>query len=561
MKLLRLLLISVLCFSTPIQASKSLTVYFEREAKLNHFNGVVHISSNTTPVVLNNNVESINFPFDQRTRFNIGSITKQFTAAGILQLVDRKLLELSKPVNIYLGEYSDPLWREVSVHQLLTHTSGIPSIYQTEQGIDIFFPEEKPTSLKSLISKFKGAELLFEPGKKFSYSNSGYVLLAAIIEAVSGQEYFEYMQQNLFEKYDLQNTSFQSDINTAQPFLGFHHQLRKAIPSAHPTWSYGAGDLYSTTEDLSKWAKIIFSPEFLTAQLREEFLKGHVELGNDSMYGYGWVHRSDSVMEHDGATSGYVSQLSINKKTLEHHVILTNQSHKDIHLLSKSSGQVAEWSNAIWKWRSDLGINFSAPDIGDLGKAECSLVAKIEDVHKKTSNVGCSLLTDTEIGKLFQAATAQAISTDTEVGVILNDIAQKLKSESYYAMAKHFDWEMKLVTYSGLMWFGMSEITESLKGIEHAVPYRFDGNNGWIRLSSASGEVDIMVVFNDALEVIGMFDIEIRKIPKGLHAPVYKVAENTYYLDGFEAGREELFVNIDNSGVYVKYFDRNKHSF
>jgi CubicO group peptidase (beta-lactamase class C family) len=126
-------------------------------------------------------------PHSPQTRFRIGSVTKQFTAAAILQLQDQGLVDVQAPVATYLPDYPH---KTVTLHHLLTHTAGVPNLTSFP---DYFEWMQQPTTLDELIARFQDLPLEFEPGSQHRYSNSGYVLLTQVIETVSGQSYAAYL--------------------------------------------------------------------------------------------------------------------------------------------------------------------------------------------------------------------------------------------------------------------------------------------------------------------------------------------------------------------------------
>lgn len=138
------------------------------------------------------------------TKFRIGSITKQFTAAAILQLQDRGLLDVQAPVATYLPDY--PNGDRITIHHLLTHTAGIPNLTSFPDYLEWM---KQSTTLDNLVARFQDLPLEFEPGEQFRYSNSGYTLLTQIIEQISGKSYADYLQTQLFAPLGLENTGYE----------------------------------------------------------------------------------------------------------------------------------------------------------------------------------------------------------------------------------------------------------------------------------------------------------------------------------------------------------------
>ncbi|MGB7841664.1 MAG: serine hydrolase domain-containing protein, partial [Salinimicrobium sp.] len=171
------------------------------------FNGSVLVA-NEGEVIFADGYGMANMEYDipnaPDTKHRLGSITKQFTAALILQLVEQGKLELDQPISKYLPDYKGPAANKVTIHHLLTHSSGIPS-YTSFPG---FFEETSrdPYSPEEFVKTFADSTLQFTPGEKFSYNNSGYFLLGYIIEKVTDKPYEQVLQENILAPLNMKNT-------------------------------------------------------------------------------------------------------------------------------------------------------------------------------------------------------------------------------------------------------------------------------------------------------------------------------------------------------------------
>jgi CubicO group peptidase (beta-lactamase class C family) len=203
-------------------------------------------------------------PNSPTTRFRLGSITKQFTAACVLLLQERGKLQLSDPVKKYVPD-ALAAWDKITIYNLLTHTSGIPSFTGFKDYRDL---EAKPTTPAKLVERFRDKPLEFEPGTKWNYSNSGYVLLGYLIEKISGQTYQQFLEQNILTPLGMKDSGY--DSNSAIIL----HRASGYSPSAHGiinagyidmTIPFSAGALYSTTEDLLRWEHGLFGGKILSA--------------------------------------------------------------------------------------------------------------------------------------------------------------------------------------------------------------------------------------------------------------------------------------------------------
>src|SRR6185295_547434 len=137
------------------------------------------------------------------TKFRLGSITKQFTAMAVMILAEQGKLAVDDPISKHL-ENSPPAWEKVTIRHLLTHTSGIHSYTSIPQMMTRTV--RLPATLDEVIATFKDKELDFQPGEKFAYSNSGYILLGKIIERASGTDYETFLKKNIFQQLEMDNT-------------------------------------------------------------------------------------------------------------------------------------------------------------------------------------------------------------------------------------------------------------------------------------------------------------------------------------------------------------------
>jgi len=163
----------------------------------NHFMGTVLVAKGDQ-VILSKGYGSANLewniPDTPSTKFRLGSITKQFTAARILLLEERGKLKIEDPLRKYMAD-APPAWDKITIYNVLTHTSGIPNFTSFP---DYATTEALPSPAEKTVSRFRDKPLDFEPGLKFSYSNSGYVLLGYLIQKISGQSYDKFLQENIF---------------------------------------------------------------------------------------------------------------------------------------------------------------------------------------------------------------------------------------------------------------------------------------------------------------------------------------------------------------------------
>jgi CubicO group peptidase (beta-lactamase class C family) len=237
-------------------------------------------------------------PNTLNTRFQIASITKQFTAAAILMLQAEGKLNVKDKVCAHIKP-CPKAWAEITIHHLLTHTAGMPQ----------YFPDEtRPIILDDLLASFRDKPLMFAPGDHFEYSNSGYVVLGAIIERVSGQPYGDFLQARIFTPLGMADTGY----NRPEGAIGYAGQA--PAPSLNPTVVFSAGGLSSTAEDLYRWSQALDGDTLLPADLRALMFTPYIDTGAPykERYGYGWFISSQEGalrQEHGGAIHGYLSEI------------------------------------------------------------------------------------------------------------------------------------------------------------------------------------------------------------------------------------------------------------
>ena len=242
-----------------------------------------------------------NLPNTPQTKYRLGSITKQFTAMAILMLQAQNKLKVQDPICHYVPE-CPTLWQDITIHHLLTHTSGIPDFTDYP---DYDITKVTPASSLQILARFQDSPLDFEPGKTWSYSNSGYILLGYIIEQVSGQSYETFLQQTIFEPVQMKNTGYDhNDISLATGYTGFYDHWEKA-DYIDMTIPYAAGGLYSTIKDLYRWDQVLNTEQLMSQEsLNLMFVPQVSVLAHDLSYGYGWfvgkMHNHPAVSHGDG---------------------------------------------------------------------------------------------------------------------------------------------------------------------------------------------------------------------------------------------------------------------
>ena len=225
------------------------------------------------------------------TRFRVGSMNKMFTAVATLQLVEDGKLALDDPVGKHLRGYpNEDLAAKVTVRHLLTHTGGTGDIFGPEYDLNRPTLHEHGDYVKLYGSRAPS----FEPGSRFEYSNYGFVLLGAIVEAASGTSYYDYVREKIFAPAGMTSTDSLPEsevvpnrsIGYMRPFFG----ARSWQPNTDwlPWRATAAGGGYSTVGDIARFADSLTSHELLSAALTELLLTGKIDLGYGGRYAFGF---------------------------------------------------------------------------------------------------------------------------------------------------------------------------------------------------------------------------------------------------------------------------------
>jgi CubicO group peptidase (beta-lactamase class C family) len=254
-----------------------------------------------------------NIANDLQTKFEIGSMTKQFTAMLVLQFVSEGKLRLDGHVSEYLPYYRQDTGQLVNISELLSHTSGVPNFIDVPEFLD--GPASRTHyGVQEFVQKYCSGDLRFAPGSKFEYSNSGYFLLGAILEQVSGESYETLLQKRIFGPLGMKDSGYAHAEAIITHRAAGYERTSSGLQNARyydMSIPYAAGALYSTVEDLYLWDQALYGERLLLAKLRDLLFKPNLE-----NYGYGWAllipkpgspYAGESIPMHGGAIFGFQS--------------------------------------------------------------------------------------------------------------------------------------------------------------------------------------------------------------------------------------------------------------
>lgn len=304
--------------------AKELNSYFDSLVAENKLSGVVLVAKDGVTIVskaagVAN--KATNAPIDLNTKFNLGSMNKMFTAVAIAQLAQAGKLSFTDTVGKHLPDYPNKeVAEKVTIHHLLTHTSGMGSYF----GEKFAAQREKLLTVAGYLPLFASEPLSFPPGEKFQYSNSGFMLLGAIIEKVSGQDYYSYVQEHIYKPAGMNDTGFyEPGKEIANLAIGYTKMTPNGQPGNEIRDNTGlrevrggpAGGGYSTAPDLVKFHRALFSYKLLDTTNTELVTTGKVDaFGGKARYGYGFGESNADgkhSVGHNGGAPGIAAELQM----------------------------------------------------------------------------------------------------------------------------------------------------------------------------------------------------------------------------------------------------------
>jgi CubicO group peptidase (beta-lactamase class C family) len=339
-RLLLSLGILLLSSGTAVSQDKAAAIeaLLKRHQEVGAFNGTALVAENGK-VIFKKGYGLADFewkiPNTPDTKFRLGSITKQFTATLILQLVDEGKLTLDTTLAKALPYYRQDTGARVTIHQLLSHTSGIPS-YTSQPG---FFRDvsRDPYEVKDFALKFCSGELEFEPGSTFRYDNSGYFLLGAVIEQLTGKTYAEVLKERILDALGMRATGYDFSAPLIEKRARAYERSLLGVrnaPYLDMSLPYAAGSMYSTVEDLYLWDQALYAEKVLPKGSKERMWKPNLE-----KYAYGWgidtrpigPGKADrQTIGHGGGINGFSTLITRVPEDRQLVVLLNNTGGTDL---------------------------------------------------------------------------------------------------------------------------------------------------------------------------------------------------------------------------------------
>ena len=501
-----------------------------------------------------------------KTRFHLGSLSKQFTAAAILKLESEGRLSTSDPISKFLPDYPKPQADTVTIHHLLNHTSGIPSLGQ-RGGIPDPPDRSNPTTLNELLGLFKDLPLQFTPGTRYRYNNSGYIVLVAIVEKASGQSYDEYLTTKLFAPTSMRSTSRVADEKSARDvaigYMGYAPD--RARPKyVHPSWFIGSAGIYSTVADLFRWDQALYNNAVLPPAQLEKFFKAHVERGRPGRhYAYGWfiddVHGRRAI-NHGGTTEGFVCAYYRFPQERLLVVVLSNYVPRiGIDIPDQLATQLSA---------AAFGVKYELPpEVVKLPERALRSLAgeyEFEPGYKLQVQLrNGQLMTKTAGAQSWTLATyAQQAKLDTQTSKVAKArrIVQAFAAGDHASITELAAPARRSEITPEMVNATKKEIADKWGRVLTITPFAVS-KDGSVRnrVSLEKGEMFMLIEFNEKDEFVGWFYGN-RMMPA--EVPLLPLSPNSFYVDGFKYdegaawGEKPVFIEFtsgkESTGVTIK---------
>lgn len=366
MKLIKIILIGLFLLGTTAYAftqktlgtngiskdfNKKAIEYLQEQVRVNKFSGAVLVAVDGK-AILTQSYGMANHEFGtlntRETKFRMGSAGKQFTASAILLLEQRGQLKLTDTVGKYLTDWPRA-WSEITIHHLLSHTSGLPALSGSAPFVDVSGLVSgwyNPLFYKSVRDLYKPGEELkppgFKPGEGFDYSNFGYVILGFIIEKASGKSYCQFLHQEFFSPLKMNNTGCEDpDMILKQRASGYVLKNDSVFNSGFVDlrFEWPAGGVYSTVNDLLRWNNSLDANLILSDSETKKLFTA-----NKANYGYGWWNETkfnQTIQWHRGTVSGFAAILVRYPEKKLFIVIMSNIQKAQVKAMSTELAAIA----------------------------------------------------------------------------------------------------------------------------------------------------------------------------------------------------------------------------
>ena len=514
----------------------------------------------------------------KKSIFSIASLTKSLTAVGIMKLVEDGKLTLDTPLSTYFPDFMPDYSKDITIQHLLNNSSGMEAnIGRTDDNGNGLMPEKTAISFNEVLEKFKESKLKFDPGTGYDYNNFGYLLLANIIEKVSGQSYANFMEQTVFKPAGMKSTSiasFTSLKQKAEPYLGLGMDKFKEFNAPfHPSWLKGAADMNSTTVDLFKFMQALDNGTLLKPASVNNIYSNTQAMGvNEMASGLGWVidkKGDEKWVYNNGLLPGFASVMgSLVEKNIK--IIILSNATSVNPVVDEFQGEVTfvpEITDKIIELFQGKSIeNLPTPTkIINNSIVTITKEYQLDNEHslliKKEGNTYSLETTGKEPWSVFTYTFSRNATENNAFSETALFFANAMSTQNFEGLINYANDNDQM---KGLL--GTEEGLGQLKGmwanfLQHAGKftsyniYKIEGDevkNVHVRFHFETVDIGIVISINADHKIQGMYMDNSVKTNHINTAKLIPINKNEFFINGHQnGGMQDLKIIISNTGLIL----------
>lgn len=507
--------------------------------------------------------------------FSIASLTKSLTAVGIMKLVENGKLTLETPLSTYFPNFIPEYSNQITVQHLLNNSSGIQAnIGRVDDAGNGLMPGINEITIDELLEKFKDSKLNFETGTAYEYNNFGYILLANIIEKVSGQSYANFLEQAVFKPTGMKNTAsatFNNVSEMAYPYFGLGMEaFEKFETPFHSSWLMGAADMSSTTADLYKFMQALDKGTLLKPTSVNQLYTRSQEMGVNTMTsGLGWVidqKEGEKWIYNSGLLPGYASMMGSLPEQNINVIILSNATSVNPvtdEFQGNASFVEGEITNKIVALLLDKPVELTPipTQINEshFGKKAFQLDAEHTLVIKNEGSKYFLETTGKAPWSVFTYAFSKDANDKNEASETALFFAKAWSTQQFEGLSDYGNEQMKgfLGTQQGQdqligMWANFINHAGEFKAYNI---YKIEGEevkNVHLRFHFETVDIGMVISVNAAYKIQGMFMDDAVKTSHVTKVALVPVGENKFFIDGHRnGGMQDLIITASNKGLIL----------
>lgn len=534
----------------------NLTELMSAQAYHGRFSGTVLVARGDTVIYL----ESFGFsdvtgghPNTNDTVYGIGSIAKQFTAAGIMRLVENGQIELTDTVARFFPELG-PFVERVTIHDLLSMSSGILEDFAQTKTYDlasVVLPKPTPIATAELLGYFGEVTEFFRPGRRFDYANINYVILAALIEKLSGTDLNSYLTEHFWTPLRLGSIAFGLE-NTDTPRVA---RAYTGIPLTHDepefwhdSWVLGAGGVYSTAHDLYRWMRTLSAGDVFSPDSTAALFGRHQRTGNE-WYGYGWVtgqRHGRTYRYHEGGTVGYISEAGFYPDDDVYIVILSNHTHE----LERLGLTVRHMQDVARQLHSVLnGFPSNAPPVPvERSRTDLSGRYSVAGFEYEFRNDGeaVSIVAEQGSPSIMDVAFGRELTENTRRFRRVMRVAEALGNDDFRAIWWRAEIPLRIAISAGFVadaWANLTGEKGELVSVNfYRLPTEERPNVYWFRIVNSQAEHGVFVTLTRWGSVRGIQIDQAFSTNGPREVETVTISPDRLFVDGFRYGYPDLHI-------------------